>query len=265
MSISTDEKDRQETPTEYQLQLTLPPVMQQDLLSHDDSLKKKKNVCKHLVFQHVSFNRGQHEMIKGSSIKKKGTVHSALTYRFIQQDNKWYVCATVNQDTPKWITLERYGYIGVDFNADRVSVCEIDRNGNPVHWFSISTKMYDRSSGQIKASISDALKVVVELAKERQKPIVIEKLSFKQRKASLGERSKRYARMLSGFAYTAYKELMESKCKVAGIKLIPVNPAYTSQMGMMKFMKRYGMSSHESAACLIARKAFTSKRSPSKV
>jgi hypothetical protein len=33
-----------------------------------------------------------------------------------------------------------------------------------------------------------------------------------------------------------------------------VNPAYTSQMGHMKFMKRYGLSSHGSAALVIGRR-----------
>ena len=34
------------------------------------------------------------------------------------------------------------------------------------------------------------------------------------------------------------------------------NPAYTSQIGHMKFMARYGFSSHGSAACMIARRGY---------
>ncbi|KAA9023867.1 hypothetical protein [Niallia endozanthoxylica] len=34
-----------------------------------------------------------------------------------------------------------------------------------------------------------------------------------------------------------------------------INPAYTSQIGHHKFMKKHGISSHESAAMVIARKA----------
>ena len=39
-----------------------------------------------------------------------------------------------------------------------------------------------------------------------------------------------------------------------------INPAYTSQIGHHKFMKKYGLSSHESAAMIIARKAMNFKR-----
>ena len=41
---------------------------------------------------------------------------------------------------------------------------------------------------------------------------------------------------------------------MAGIELISVNPAYTSQIGHHKFMKKYGISSHESAALVIGRR-----------
>ena len=47
---------------------------------------------------------------------------------------------------------------------------------------------------------------------------------------------------------------------MAGIELISVNPAYTSQIGHHKFMKKYGISSHESAALVIGRRCLGFKR-----
>jgi hypothetical protein len=64
----------------------------------------------------------------------------------------------------------------------------------------------------------------------------------------------RYARMLSGFAYSTFKQLINSKAKKFGVRIREVNPAYTSQIGQMKFMARYGLSSHGAAACVIARR-----------
>ena len=72
--------------------------------------------------------------------------------------------------------------------------------------------------------------------------------------------SSKQAKLLSGFAYSTYQSILQSKCEMAGIKLISVNPAYTSQIGHHKFMKMYGISSHESAALVIARRCLDFKR-----
>ena len=67
--------------------------------------------------------------------------------------------------------------------------------------------------------------------------------------------SKKQANLLSDFAYSTYKKMLVTKCEKAGVKTITINPAYTSQMGHHKCMKKYGLSSHESAAMIIVRKA----------
>ena len=54
--------------------------------------------------------------------------------------------------------------------------------------------------------------------------------------------------------------MLGSKCEKAGVKTMMINPAYTSQIGHHKFMKKYGLSSHESAAMIIARKAMNFKQ-----
>ncbi|MCQ6282393.1 hypothetical protein [Bacillus sp. EB600] len=40
-----------------------------------------------------------------------------------------------------------------------------------------------------------------------------------------------------------------------GVAVFEVNPAYTSQIGKMKYMKRFGISIHEAASFVIARRA----------
>jgi len=53
--------------------------------------------------------------------------------------------------------------------------------------------------------------------------------------------------------------MIETKAKKAGVYLQYANPAYTSQIGQMKFMARYGLSSHGSVACVIARRGYRFK------
>ena len=64
----------------------------------------------------------------------------------------------------------------------------------------------------------------------------------------------RYARMLSALAYRKITQLLYVNCHKKGIELIKINPAYTSQLGKIKYEKRYGLSTHHSAAMVIARR-----------
>ncbi|EPY7712742.1 IS200/IS605 family accessory protein TnpB-related protein, partial [Bacillus pacificus] len=123
-----------------------------------------------------------------------------------------------------------------------------------IYTFDVPFKGYNVSSEVAEQSLSVALKQVVEYALEKKKPIAYEDLDFKKKKLQLRESSKNGARLLSGFYYSRYKELLQHKCLKIGVEAIPVNPAYTSQIGHTVFMKRYGLSSHGSAACVIARR-----------
>ncbi|WP_394237430.1 IS200/IS605 family accessory protein TnpB-related protein [Niallia oryzisoli] len=116
------------------------------------------------------------------------------------------------------------------------------------------------TSEQTKQSLSEALKVVIQYAVEKAKPIGFENLDFKKKKQSLKLMASNLAKMLSGFAYSTYQSMLQCKCEMAGIELISVNPAYTSQIGHHKFMKKYGISSHESAALVIGRRCLNFKR-----
>ena len=60
---------------------------------------------------------------------------------------------------------------------------------------------------------------------------------------------------LSGFAHAKITELAISKGFKYGVKVEFVNSAFTSQMGKVKYMSRYGLSVHEAASLVIARRA----------
>ncbi|WP_428911659.1 IS200/IS605 family accessory protein TnpB-related protein [Niallia sp. Krafla_26] len=180
----------------------------------------------------------------------------AVTYRFVRKKKGWYLYATVDRDTSEIETSNLGGAIGIDLNAGFLTACEIDRFGNPLREWKISCPMYDRRKEQVSASLSDAIQSVLLYAKENGKQVVIENLNFSKKRVALGEKNKKYARMLSGFAYAQFQELIQSKAKKLGVGIVLIHPAYTSQIGHMKFMARYGLSSHGSAACMIARKSF---------
>lgn len=178
----------------------------------------------------------------------------AISYRFVRKDGAWYVHATTERPAAERVTHRQAGALGVDLNPGLVAVSEIDRFGNPVAVRSIPVQIEGRRKEQVLATLGDVVADVVAWAKSAGKPIVVERLDFQEKKARLRETSPRYARMLSHFAYSAFHALLRSRAEREGVEGIEVNPAYTSVIGKVKFMARYGLSPHAAAAVAIARR-----------
>ena len=94
----------------------------------------------------------------------------------------------------------------------------------------------------------------MEYASNAGKPIVIERLDFRQKKAALEGQPRRYSRMLSSFSYGKVKAYFVSRGYREGVEVNQVNPAYSSVIGRVKFMERYGLSVHQAAALVLARR-----------
>ncbi|MEA5596278.1 IS200/IS605 family accessory protein TnpB-related protein [Rivularia sp. UHCC 0363] len=180
----------------------------------------------------------------------------ALTWRFFYKNNRWYISVTVEvSDTPIQSKPVRYGCIGVDFNPGVIGWCYSDYNGNPVKWGQFKVNLHSRRSGQVEAQLADVIKELLDLADNNCCPIVIENLSFCAKKKRMREEGRRYARMLNYFAYSKFNNLILLQCNNRGIQLIKVNPAYSSLIGLTKFMALYGMSSDTAAGLVLARRA----------
>ena len=120
--------------------------------------------------------------------------------------------------------------------------------------FSVPLVTYGKSQHQAEAIIGDAVAEVVAYAREAGKPIVIEKLDFRRKKAALEGESRRYSRMLSSFSYGKIKAYFLSRGYREGVEVHQVNPAFSSVIGRVKFMERYGLSVHQAAALVLARR-----------
>ena len=94
----------------------------------------------------------------------------------------------------------------------------------------------------------------MEYARQARKPIVIERLDFQRKKAALEGESAKHSRMLSSFGYGRMKAYLLSRGYRQGVEVYQVNPAYSSVIGRVKFMERYGLSVHQAAALALARR-----------
>jgi len=195
---------------------------------------------------------GKHILMGGLRFEQG---HEAINYRFLRDDKGWRVFATVALPGVPLVSHKDCGVIGIDINAGNLAVTETDRYGNAVEYFSVPCVTCGKTAGQRMAIVGDAVRQVISFAVSRGKAVVIERLDFQKKKAALEKESAKFARMLSGLAYSQIQAIIRARAFDAGIEVIEVNPAYTSVIGRYKFKNRYGMSSHNAAALVIGRRS----------
>ena len=201
----------------------------------------------------------------GEKAARVAALGQAISYRFKRDAKGWRVFATTELPEVAVTTDRRRGAIGVDLNADHLAVAETDASGNYLNSWRVPLVTYGKRHHQGEALIGDAVASVVEYARGVGKPLVIEKLDFRQKKAVLEGESRRYSRMLTSFAYGKIKAYFLSRGYREGVEIIEVNPAYSSVVGRVKFMERYGLTVHQAAALALARRLLgCSERIPSR-
>ena len=190
----------------------------------------------------------------GEKAARATTLGQAVSYRFKRDGKGWRVFVSTQMMDVPVVTDRRRGAVGVDLNADHLAVAETDASGNYLNAWRVPLVTYGKNPNQAEALIGDAVAGVVQYAREVGKPIVIEKLDFRQKKAALEGQSRRYSRMLSSFSYGKIKAYFLSRGYRQGVEVHQVNPAYSSVVGRVKFMERYGLTVHQAAALVLARR-----------
>ena len=178
----------------------------------------------------------------------------AKTWHFYYKSGKWCVAVSFTPSKVEGVSRSVvYGCIGIDINPGSIGWAYIDAVGN--------LKAHDQiplqtglPKGKQQAQIVKACLELAALATKYQCPIVGEELDFSNKKEQLRERGKKYARMLSLWAYSEFFKLLNYILSNRGIELITVNPAYSSIIGLVKYLRMYGLASDEAAALVIARR-----------
>jgi IS605 OrfB family transposase len=176
-------------------------------------------------------------------------------FRREHKDDTWYVHLTTYVPEIPIVHHNKQGCIGIDFNKDHISIAYIKRDGNITYVQEMPFEWKGLTTGQRQARMRDIVAEVVTLAESLNCAIAIESLDFSKKKASMSEQSRLYNEMLSNLSTGLFRTALESRCRRCGVELIKVNPAFTSLIGMIKFMSKYGLNSGTSAAMVIARRA----------
>ena len=176
-------------------------------------------------------------------------------FRREHKSDQWYIhLTTYVQDVPV-VTSRSSGCLGIDFNKASIEWAYVLPDGNIKHKGAIPFEWKDKTSGQRQAMMWDLAAEVTRIAEAYQCPIAIESLDFSKKKAGMSEASAAYNGMLSNLSTGMFRDALESRCRRNGIRLYKENPAYTSIIGLIKYMRRYGLNSGTAAAMVIARRA----------
>ncbi len=179
----------------------------------------------------------------------------AKTWHFYRKSGKWVIALQFTPNPVNQVSKQRmYGCIGIDMNPGSIGWAYIDPEGNLKAKGQILLQMGLPNGKQQTTIVNACLQLAIK-ATEFECPVVCEELDFSTKKQFLGEKGKKYARMLSGWAYSEFYKQLSSILSNRGIELIAVNPAYSSIIGLVKYLKMYGLASDESAALVIARRA----------
>lgn len=191
----------------------------------------------------------------------------AITYRFIQKSlHEWEIHITVDvQPAPIQSAPAQWGTLGVDLNPGQIGWVKADIDGNLEAQGLIRINIQSQPKGRTESILVDAVTELTQLALKYNCPIVVEQLDFSEKKKRLRELPARHNRMLSNFAYSKFLQLLKARCFKLGIQVIEVNAAFSSLIGLVKFMSMYGMNSATAAALVLARRAMRlSERPPAR-
>ena len=93
-----------------------------------------------------------------------------------------------------------------------IDLGETDRFGNVVGARFFPVELSKKTRAQVTAALGEVAADIVDWARLSGKPLVVEELDFRKKKAALRERSPRYARMRSAFAYRKFSAFVLPGC-----------------------------------------------------
>lgn len=146
------------------------------------------------------------------------------------------------------------GLIAIDTNVDHIAWANLDSKGNLLDFGTIPFNLDGLSTEQASAVIEEVVIKVSGICVDKKKPLGMEDLDLKKSSKELLYNNPKLNQKLSSFAYAKITSAIESRCYKDKVGLFKRNPAFTSQIGKIKYMKHRGLSIHIAAACVIGRR-----------
>ena len=218
-------------------------------LRKDFGFKKSKGKDK-IVEGQVYFRNHKNKIV--SILKNK---NSPLTYKIIKNKNRYYLYCTfeIQFEKKDYLTRPSYGTIGLDFNKGFVTLSETNNYGDLIDVGIFRYRF--RSGKKTKTDLQKIANEVIQLSREKGKDVCIENLNFKKTKSKTDSKiGKQYNQMIHSLAYSQFINLMENSAFKNSVRLIKVNPAWTSWLAKKIYCPTMKLNVHIGAAYVIARR-----------
>lgn len=153
--------------------------------------------------------------------------------------------------------------VAVDLNAGHLAIRRLDGHGNPAGSpgridFSL-TGTASRRDAQVRHAITRLIRYSL---RHGTATIAVEDLNFADARQTgretmgRGRRGKRFRRTVAGIPTAVFRNRLTGQASRHGIRLLAVNPAYTSAWGDQHWRKPYqNVTRHAAAATVIGRRA----------
>ena len=225
-------------------------VFRYDTETHELSYQSQSGAA--VIIPNVEFPYGQKEVEK--AVNQTRDKQRAVTWRITETGGSFLIqCIVTIASDVNIMGDYTNGCIGMDANCDNLSISECDGSGNILRHKVIRLDLENKSSGEAEQVLSSALDEVFHWCNSAGKPLAMENLDVKHPANRYS--GKRRNAVTSKFAFSKITQLAESKAYRHRLGVRKVNPAYTSQQGKILFVKKYGLSIHEAASAVIARRA----------
>lgn len=181
--------------------------------------------------------------------------NSPLSYKIIKRNNRYYLYCTfeiqVNDD--EFLTRRSYGTIGLDFNKGFITLSETNQYGHLIQTQFLPYRF--KAGDKTIYDLQIIAKHVSTLAVSKGKDVCVENLNFNQKKSQTeAKEDKKYNEMIHSLAYRKFTTIIESTAYRHLVRLIKVNPAWTSWLAKQLYCPTMKLNTHVGASFVIARR-----------
>ncbi|MCM1234483.1 MAG: hypothetical protein NC489_30655 [Ruminococcus flavefaciens] len=206
------------------------------------------------------FHPARHEKEYLALLSRGKKDRRAICYSFkrcVDRDGREYVIPSVTMELEDPYANHGFagGCVAIDQNWDCITMSDIGPNGECLHRRTIPLPMEGKTSGQVSCIIGEAMAQVGSYCRDAGKCLVIKDIDTTLKKHGLRYGSRKRNRHSSMFAYRKITACAYSQGFRNGFEVYAVDPAYTSQIAKVRYMRGMGCPIHEAASYTIGLKA----------
>jgi len=188
---------------------------------------------------------------------------SAYQVEIIKENGRYYVHVTIEEEVPAPYTTYNSA-VGVDTNPDVLGLARADYLGQFKESLCLPQGEWTYAKSNRRENlIGEAAALVVDLAKRLDCVLAVEDLEFKHDKSV----SAKFKRMSHAFVWSKFLEATNRRALREGVPLVKVKPQFSTIIGILKYQHMYGISNHEAASYIIARRGlgYNKKKVPERL